>query len=170
MSANNHTIQDIAQMYHNNLLHKMYIFHLKGNRPPVKVKFDEGHLAHLIGLHYFDFKRSEALFQDLLDGKITWQTLKKRNKGNYKQFQYRMYYIIHLHDVLQKGRLAVYDGHLKADLMIYHRAEKQYLSLGLYEIDSKHHIYVPTTFMENKKNRLAEAEHYEVKKREVKKV
>lgn len=88
MNAKECTIQDIAISYQEYLVGKTAIFEVKDPISPIKVSFSEGHLAHLLALHYFDLRRGEELFARLINGEITWDTLKKRNKGNFEQHEY----------------------------------------------------------------------------------
>ncbi|MDY0406604.1 hypothetical protein P5G51_015645 [Virgibacillus sp. 179-BFC.A HS] len=131
------------------------------------MKFDQGHLAHLIGLHKFGFKRGEQLYHILLEGKISWDDLKRRNIGHYKQYEYRMKYMIYLKEVVDSCRIAVYNqGMIKADLMLYHEKEKRFLSLGIYK-EKTTDFFVPTTFIENKYNKFQNSRHIVVVKREI---
>lgn len=151
MNANECTLQDIAIAYKEYLVGRIAVFEVKDPITPIKVRFSEGQLAHLLALYYFDLRRGEELFPRLINGEITWEYLKKRNKGNFEQHEYRMRYLIYLPEVLSNGVIAKYQGSIKADLMIYNSIEKRYLSLGLLK-EKTTEFFVPTTFIENKIN------------------
>lgn len=144
------TLQDIAHVYQENLVGKIARFEVKDPITPIQVRFAEGHLAHLLALHYFNLKRGEELFARLIKGEITWDYLEKRNKGNFEQHEYRMRNMIYLPEVLSNGVIARYEGGIKADLMIYHPIEKRFLSLGILK-ETTTNFFVPTTFIENKR-------------------
>lgn len=170
LNDSNCTLQDIAYMYKENLLNKLYIFNVKDKNTPIRIRFDEGHLAHLIGLHYFNYRKGEKLFAELLEGKITWDILIRRNEGNYKQYEYRMKNMIYLRDVLdQSNTIVYYSGGIKADLMIYHHVVKRYLALGILKIKDDN-IFMPTTFIENKRNKFTNLKHIVVVDKEIKEI
>ena len=165
-NAQNCTIQEIAREYQEKLVGKTAIFEVKDPLSPIKVRFSEGHLAHLLALHYFDLKRGEELFPRLVEGEITWDDLKKRNIGNFEQHEYRMRNMIYLPEVIENGMIATYKGGIKADLMIYHPIEKRYLSLGIYK-ERTTEFFIPTTFIENKRNKFSKSKHLAITNRSI---
>ncbi|EDN8993466.1 hypothetical protein GWC02_15510 [Listeria monocytogenes] len=165
-NSENYSLKDIAIMYRDHFVHKVAIIHVKDKMTPIKIRFDQGHLAHLIGLHKFDYKRGEQLYHSLLEGKITWDDLKRRNMGSYRQYEYRMKYIIYLKDVIDSCRIAVYDGMIRADLMLYDEKGKRFLSLGIHK-EKTTDFFVPTTFIENKYNKFQRNRHIVVVSREM---
>ncbi|MEQ6391376.1 PBECR4 domain-containing protein [Bacillaceae bacterium S4-13-58] len=163
-NAENCTIQDIAINYKNKLVGKVACFEVKDPRTPILIKFPEGGLAHLLGLHYFNLKRGEKLFDYLINGEITWEELERRNKGNFEQFELRMRYMIYLPEVIEHGKIVNFKGNMKAELMVYHPVEKRYLFLGIIK-EKTTEYYTPTTFIENKRNKYGKAKHLVVTSR-----
>lgn len=51
INSKNCSLQDIAMMYRDHFVNRVAIIHVKDKITPIKIKFDQGHLAHLIGLH-----------------------------------------------------------------------------------------------------------------------
>lgn len=66
--------------------------------------------------------------------------------------------LIYLPEVLSNGVIAKYQGGIKADLMIYNSIEKRYLSLGILK-EKTTDFFVPTTFIENKRNKFSNSKH-----------
>lgn len=158
------TLQQIANIYDQSLAGKILTFPVKHKETPFHVKFDEGHLAHLLGLHYFGYKKGEAIYQTLLDGNITWEILKAKNEGTFKENEFRMLFFIYIVDVLSSPKIIIYDkersqSRIDADFMFYSEQNKRFLSLGIRKEDDPSEFYIPVTFLESKKNKWTNAKH-----------
>src|SRR5699024_12293059 len=96
------TLKKIAEFYKKHYVEKIIEFHVRDKKTPLQIRFDEGHLAHLLGLHKFKFKRGEELYEQILNGLITFNTLKKRDEDAFKENQLRLKYFPYIIDILKE--------------------------------------------------------------------
>lgn len=159
-SHNKLTLKDIAKFYEEYFVGKTKIFKVKHKNTPFTLKFEKGHLHHLIAIHKFGLSRGEKLFYELLNENITLETLKKRDEGAFKEFIYRIQYFIYLEEMLLNPNIMLFDrtranSRINADLMFYHYNDncKRFLFLGVRKESANSNDYIPVTFLEAKKNR-----------------
>lgn len=135
----NLTLIEIAKYYKNNFVDENdKEFHIRDRNTPLIVKFSKGNLGHLLGLHKFNLKRGEMLFEKMISGKISFDFLKKRNRGVFKENLFRMKFFIHLNEILQNPKITSFDQSrnrsvIRADYMLYNYNDdcKRFLSLGI---------------------------------------
>jgi hypothetical protein len=157
------SLQDIALKYDQNLAGKTLTFNVKHKDTPFILKFDKGHLPHLLALHKFGYKRSEAIYPDLLNGNITWDLLSSRNTGSFEENELRMRYFYYVTDLLQSPKIAIFvknsGSTMDADFMFYSEKGQRYISLGIRKEKSPSNFYVPVTFIDSKKNKWSKNKH-----------
>lgn len=158
------TIKQIAEVYHEHLAGRIFTYNVRYKDTPFHIKFDEGHLAHLLALQYFGYKRGEHLYPELLNGNITWEVLEKRNEGAFKEHQLRIANAYYMPDVMKDPKIAIYDpkksqSRIVAEFMFYNEKNNRFLTVGIRKENKESPYFIPVTFVESKKNKWAKNKH-----------
>ncbi|WP_298789276.1 PBECR4 domain-containing protein [uncultured Marinococcus sp.] len=162
--VNELTLQEITEFYRDNFVGKVLRYDVRHKSTPFLIKFDEGHLMHLLGLHKFGYKRGEKIYKDLLRGKISYKTLNNRDEGRFKAYHFRMKYFCFLTEVMENSRIAIYDpkrteSRINADFIFYNQVFDRFLSLGIRKEKNDSEFYIPVTFLEHEKNKWINQTH-----------
>lgn len=152
------TLQEITEFYRDNFVGRVLRYDVRHKSTPFRIKFDEGHLMHLLALHKFGYKRGEKIYKDLLQEKITYKTLNDRDKGRFKAHYFRMKYFRFLTGVMENPKIAIYDpkrteSRINADFIFYNQVFDRFLSLGIRKEKNDSDFYIPVTFLEHDKNK-----------------
>lgn len=158
-------------MYSQEFVGKIMTYEVKHKKTPFEIKFDEGHLCHLLGLHHFGYKRAEDVFKQLMIGEITFESLEVMNVGIYRKNKMRMDYFIFLPELLNDPKIAIYNINngslIKADFFFYSKKIDRYISLAIRRGTSE--LYYPVTFIESKSNKWERNGHVAIQDMQIKK-
>lgn len=159
------TLQEIAEMYRDLFVGKVFHFDVAHKDTPIRIKFDEGHLKHLLGLHYLYPTRGkqfrpESMYHDMLDGSLTLEMLEKKNPQKYRKGLLRIQCFQLLPELLKQGICG--EGTAQGDMrnikfFIYDEALGRYIYLGIMK-EKTSEFYVPATFVEDKSKRARYAD------------
>lgn len=155
------TLQEIAEMYRDTFVGKIFQFDVVDQDTPIRVKFDESNLKHLIGLHYlYPMKgkrfRAEKMYRSMLDGSLTLEMLEKKNPQEYRKRLMRIQCFQLLPEVLKQSYCGVgtATGHLKSvNFFFFDEAVGRYLYLGVM-LEENTGLYLPITFVENRSKKV----------------
>lgn len=153
----NITLQEIAEMYRDTFVGKIFEFDVAGQNTPIRVKFDESHLKHMIGLHYlYPVKgkkfRPQHMYRSMLDGNLTLEMLEKKNPQEYRKRLKRIQCFQLLPELLGQAYCGVgtAGGNLnKVNFFFFDETVDRYLYLGVM-LEKKTGLYLPMTFVENR--------------------
>lgn len=153
----NITLQEIAEMYRDTFVGKIFEFDVTGQDTPIRVKFEEGHLKHLIALHYlYPLKgkkfRASKMYRSMLDGSLTLEMLEKKNPQEYRKRLKRIQCFQLLPELLGQAYCGVgtAGGNMKEiNFFFFDEAIDRYLYLGV-KMEENTGLYIPVTFVENR--------------------
>src|SRR5690625_7826881 len=169
----NLTLIEIAKYYKNNFVDENdKEFHIRDRNTPLIVKFSKGNLGHLLGLHKFNLKRGEMLFEKMINGKISIDYLKKRNRGVFKENLFRMKFFIHLNEILQNPKITSFDQSrnrsvIRADYMLYNYNDdcKRFLYLGIRKKAKKKKPIISCYVFRIKKKKMKKSQTYLIERK-----
>lgn len=158
------SLQTIQQFYKEHLCGKVFIIHLDDeDRKTVKLRFEEKHLCHLLGIHYVVKKLKnkydyigEKGYKKVENGTVTFDFLKTTNKDWFKSKKKRMLYFPFIYQIVQRPLVIVFSlenltTRLDVDIILYNHTDNTYLHLGLDQ-DSDSNFYYPKSFYDRKKD------------------
>lgn len=156
-------LQTIQMFYKEHLCQRLFTFHLDDTkRSIIKLRFEERHLCHLLGIQYcvdgrkkHDYAGQKG-YELIENGTVTFDSLKKHNKNAFKSKKKRMLYFSFVHQIMQNPSVIEYTPHnqtslLKLDVIFYNYVDNTYLHLGL-DKDTDSDYYYPKSFFDRKKN------------------
>jgi hypothetical protein len=153
----------LLEFYESNLCGKAFNYVLaddEGNIYPVNLLFHNDNFCHLLGLQYIKAPGSKVAkgargVQDIRAGVITFDTLKRVNKGRFKSVKYRIQYFPFLLQLLQNPSAIQFDPSLvtdciiTCDLILYDDYETRKVHLGV-EKNTDGDYFAKTFVIENK--------------------
>ncbi|MGE6556201.1 PBECR4 domain-containing protein [Exiguobacterium artemiae] len=150
------TLQEIAQMYEDLFARKIHHIDIGHKSSPLRIKFDEGHLKHLIGLHYLiqtneKKYRAEYLYRSMLDGSFTMEMLEEMNPQTSKKWKMRIQCFQLLPELLKEGKcgLGTAKGNMSdIEFFFFDQTLGHYIYFGVRK-EKNSDFYVPVTFFEN---------------------
>lgn len=153
------TLQELTLMFRDMLVKKILHLDVAHKGTPIRIKFDEGHLKHLLGLQHIikskDKKyRAENLYRSMLDGSFTMEMLEEMNPQEFRKRWMRIQCFQLLPELLENGKCG--EGTAQGDMrnikfFIYDEALGRYIYMGIVK-EKTSDFYVPVTFVEDDSN------------------
>lgn len=158
------SLQTIQTFYKENLCGRTFTFKLDDEtRPVIKLRFEERHLCHLLGIQYVvkDLKNKydyagQTGYDKIKNGIVTFDFLKTTNKVWFKSKKKRMLYLPFLFQIVQSPSVIVFSQgttgtRIDVDIILYSHKDNTYLHLGL-DKDADSDFYYPKSFYDRKKD------------------
>ncbi|OUS68314.1 hypothetical protein B1748_34140 [Paenibacillus sp. MY03] len=87
------SLKTIAFFYEEHLMNRQFKFHIRHRAQEIRVRFEEGSLCHLLGVHHIvsgQEGRSVRGHANIINDVITFESMKKLNAGKFEEFKQRM--------------------------------------------------------------------------------
>ncbi|MCM3603194.1 PBECR4 domain-containing protein [Robertmurraya korlensis] len=159
------SLQMIQLFYKEHLCDRLFTFELDDpNRPFVKLRFNEKHLCHMLGIQYVvqrlknkhDYS-GEKGYKCLENGTLTFDFLKKTNKQWFNSKKNRMLYFPFVYQIVNNPTVIIFSDQglntsLSLDIILYNQLNNTFLHLGL-DKDPNSDFYYPKTFYDRNDNK-----------------
>ncbi|MFD0717207.1 PBECR4 domain-containing protein [Paenibacillus sp. GCM10027626] len=148
------SLQTIAFFYEEHLMNHQFRFLIKHKAQEIRVRFEDGALCHLLGIHHFVSGQAGKSHQghiSLIDGTITFESLKKMNSGQFEKDKQRLLAFPLVYQIVKKPLFLELDPRIdevRANWQVYNRFEKVFVQLKLRRQDPKRpKFYVPVSLL-----------------------
>ncbi|WP_214729560.1 PBECR4 domain-containing protein [Exiguobacterium sp. s168] len=151
------TLQELAQMYEELFARKIYQIDIGHKSSPLRIKFDEGNLKHMLGLQHIIQSndkpyRAENLYRSMLDGSFTMEMLEELDAQKSKKWMMRIQCFQLLPELLKEGKcgLGTSKGSMRdIEFFFFDQTLGHYIYFGVRK-EKNSDFYAPVTFFENK--------------------
>lgn len=150
------SLQELLDFYEQYLCDRQFVYPLKSGQP-IKLVFFRESFCHLLGLQHIARDKKilgKRGYRSILSGKLTLQSLKKRNKAGYRYIENRLRYFPLTKELLLHGELFRFypervnpPSKIRATMLLYNQTEHIYLYLFLAEENPKNNLFTPLSFI-----------------------
>lgn len=155
------SLQTIAMFYEEHLCNRQFFYELKHRQKTLRLRFKQGDLCHLLGVHYIlrgSQYAGESGFQKLIKGIITFDSLMQANVGGFKEVQFRMLYFPFIYQLIHAPIMVINDPHepnrVQAMFTFYNKYTERYVELKLRPEDKNNSVFfIPVSFGDQRKVR-----------------
>ncbi|MDT3427624.1 hypothetical protein J2Z22_003187 [Paenibacillus forsythiae] len=131
------SLQTIAAFYEQYLMNRQFRFHIKHRTQEIRVRFEDGALCHLLGIHHFIPGQAGKSIQghhSLKNGTITFESLKKISSGQFEKDKQRLLAFPLIYQIVKAPTFLELDpryDEIRANWEVYNRFGKVFVQLKL---------------------------------------